>query len=48
MLNRKKLAALFLAAAGVLPILGCFDLPLNMIADWITIIDHFEGQIPGF
>ena len=42
---KKKFAALMLAAAGVLPIFGCLgDLPLNWIADVITIVDHFEGQ----
>ncbi len=46
---KKKLAALLLAAAGVLPILGCFgDLSLSTVADVLTIIDHFEGSIPGF
>ena len=44
---KKKFAALMLAAAGVLPILGCLPFGgfgLDVIADLITIIDHFEGQ----
>ena len=49
MLKKKKLVALLVAAAGILPVFGCLgDLPISGIADWLTIIDHFEGKIPGF
>ena len=49
MLKKKKLVALLAAICG-LPIMGCLagGANLDTIADLLVIIDHFEGQIPGF
>ncbi len=45
MLKKTKTAALIMAAAGLLPVLGCLgSLPIDWVADWLIIIEHFEGQ----